>query len=233
VVTETPPVPLGASRAGVLDELRAAGRLVGVDTLAQRLQLHPNTVRFHLDALVQDGLVTRRTEGTRRRGRPRLLFAVADAGPTAGMRNYRLLAEILTTHVATSSADPVDAALRAGREWGRSMARAPGVSRRRPEDAEDEALAQLTDVLTDIGFRPQLVGSRRRIDLHHCPFRELARERGEVVCAVHLGVVQGLLTALDAPVRARRATPFVSPNLCHVHLRAGSETVGTNPLGRA
>ena len=49
---DTPPT----SRALVLDDLLAAGRPVDVDELSRRRQLHPNTVRLHLDALVRSGL---------------------------------------------------------------------------------------------------------------------------------------------------------------------------------
>ena len=50
---------LGRSRAHVLDLLRAAGSTAGVQEIADRAGLHPNTARFHLDALVDAGLAAR------------------------------------------------------------------------------------------------------------------------------------------------------------------------------
>ncbi|MDR3080298.1 MAG: helix-turn-helix domain-containing protein, partial [Streptomyces sp.] len=50
---------LGKSRARVLDLLRAAGRPLGVQEVAEQAGLHPNTARFHLDALVDADLVSR------------------------------------------------------------------------------------------------------------------------------------------------------------------------------
>ena len=47
--------PLGRSRADVLDMLRAADGPLGVREVAQRTGLHPNTARFHLEALVEAG----------------------------------------------------------------------------------------------------------------------------------------------------------------------------------
>ena len=51
--------PLGQSRARVLDLVRAAGSALGVQEVADRTGLHPNTARFHLDGLVEAGLATR------------------------------------------------------------------------------------------------------------------------------------------------------------------------------
>lgn len=209
------PPDLGVSRSRVLEALQAAAAPIGVDVLAERLRLHANTVRSHLDALTRAGLAERRTEAAARRGRPRVLYGLREPSEPSGHRDRRLLAEVLTGHIAATEDDPGRAALHAGREWGRRMAER---SAARGDDGE-QAVDRLVAVMTDVGFRPQPIASRRRIDLHHCPVGELARQHGEVVCAIHLGVVQGLLTALDAPVQAARATPFVNPDLCHVHLR--------------
>jgi predicted ArsR family transcriptional regulator len=48
--------PLGRSRADVLDMLRAADGPLSVREIAQRTGLHPNTARFHLEALTEAGL---------------------------------------------------------------------------------------------------------------------------------------------------------------------------------
>lgn len=219
VSSRVDPGGLGRTRSKVLEELQLAGTPVGVAILAERLGLHPNTVRFHLDVLVRAGLAERSAEPTARPGRPALQFSAAPDSPTAGRRNYRVLAEILTAQITANSPDPTTTALAAGREWGRSLARRPSPTR--PTDAA-EASRQLDRVLTDVGFRPRLVGRgrRRRVELHHCPFRELAATTGDVVCSIHLGVMQGLLAELDAPLQADSAEPFVGPSLCLIHLRS-------------
>jgi predicted ArsR family transcriptional regulator len=83
-------------------------------------------------------------------------------------------------------------------------------------------------MLDDVGFMPQAKtsGRKRQILLHHCPFREAAIEHQEVVCAVHLGLMQGMLTELDAPLVAERLDPFVEPSLCIAHLTTKE---GTQP----
>ena len=64
-----PAPPLGESRARVLEVLRAAGDPVGVQEIAERTGLHPNTARFHLDGLIGAGLGTRRSACLRARCR--------------------------------------------------------------------------------------------------------------------------------------------------------------------
>jgi predicted ArsR family transcriptional regulator len=43
------------------------------------------------------------------------------------------------------------------------------------------------------------------------PFREAAEQHADVVCSVHLGLMRGLLSELDAPLEARRLHSFVEP----------------------
>ena len=214
---------LGETRAEVLDVLRAAGEPLAARDVAHRVDLHANTARFHLDALVEAGLAERAVEDRSRPGRPRVLYAARPEGGAAGRRSYRLLAEILTSYMAAETPRPEQAALTAGRAWGRYL-----TDRRPPFRRVDTAAAvrELVHTLADIGFAPEAVTSsgERQIRLHHCPFREAAEQHGEVVCAVHLGLMQGMLNELNAPVRAARLDPFVEPSLCITHLAPRGDT---------
>src|SRR5215469_15666608 len=93
--------PLGRSRADVLDMLRAADGPLGVRDIANRMRLHQNTARFHLEALVEAGLAVRETEDREAPGRPRIGYRSVSGGP-AGRRRYRLLAEMLTTMITAT-----------------------------------------------------------------------------------------------------------------------------------
>ncbi len=220
---------LGESRLGVLTLLQDAGRPLGVTDVAAATGLHTNTARFHLDGLVNAGLVDRATESREQPGRPRALYTARPGSARGGQRSYRLLAEILTDYLASHAARPAKESLEAGRRWGRNLAQAPSGprQRRRPVDAAG-ATRELVTMLDDVGFRPEARTTRRerQILLRHCPFRETALEHEEVVCAVHLGLMQGMLTELDAPIVAERLDPFVEPSLCIAHLRAkdGAQT---------
>ena len=210
---------LGDSRARVLQVLQSSRTPMGVNEVATRMGLHPNTARFHLDGLVEQGLVERSSEERGVPGRPRALYSASAGSRQAGRRSYRLLAQILTSYLASSTKQPEQAALTAGEEWGRFLGERPEPFRR--VDAAS-ATRQLVDTLNDIGFAPEAVTERRqrKILLHHCPFREAAEQHQSVVCTVHLGLMRGVLEELDAPLEASRLEPFVEPGLCVAHFTA-------------
>lgn len=200
----------------MLDLLRATGQPLGVQDVAQHTGLHLNTARFHLDGLVEAGLVVRRTEGGGRPGRPRIVYRPAPSGTPTGVRSYRLLAEILTG-LASRAANPAGPAMEAGRDWGHYLADRPAPFRR---IQAREAIDKLTGILDDVGFGPEAVPDEQhpQILLRHCPFREIAEHSQQVVCAIHLGLMQGALAEMRAPVTAERLEPFVEPNLCRAQL---------------
>jgi len=204
-------------RAEVLGRLRDAGHPLSVGGVAELTGLHVNTARFHLDGLVEDGLAERRAEERDVPGRPKILYTAP--GETPGPRSYRLLAEMLTGLVASlRNAGPV--AQEVGRSWGRHL-----IERAAPSQRVDagEAVDRLTRLLDGIGFAPEVAAGRSgreaELRLHHCPFLDVAQQHTDVVCAIHLGLMQGALAELDAPVQAVALEPFVTPNLCLARLR--------------
>jgi predicted ArsR family transcriptional regulator len=215
------PVVAGGRREEVLGLLRASDRPLSAAEVAESTGLHLNTARFHLDALVEDRLADRTSEPREVPGRPRILYS-AD-GPVPGPRSYGLLAEMLTGLVA-SLKDAGPAAAHAGRAWGGHL-----VERSAPSEriSAGEAVTRLNRVLDAVGFAPEARTTKQGTEvlLHHCPFREVAEKHTDVVCAIHLGLMQGALEELDAPIDATSLEPFVTPQLCVARLqpkKAGS-----------
>jgi predicted ArsR family transcriptional regulator len=210
--------PLGRSRAGVLDMLRAADGPLGVREVAQRMGLHPNTARFHLEALTEAGLAVRETEDRERPGRPRIGYRAVADGP-AGRRRYRLLAEMLTSLIAGIMPEPGKAAEEAGREWGAYLTEQPAPFQKL---SAQQAIAKLSAIMAEMGFAPQAEagdgGGQYRLCLAQCPFREVAQRHQDVICALHLGLMRGALARMRAPVTADRLDPFAGPSLCVARL---------------
>lgn len=205
-----------ASRIAVLQLLRSRAQPLGVGEVAQQVGLHQNTVRSHLDLLVDSGYAIRRSEAPSGPGRPRVVYE-ATVAPD-GERNYRLLAEILAQHIVATSERPGEAAVNAGRSWAGSTTHrlggeAPGTAAPLPI-SEEAAIVEVVRLLGDNGFAPELSADGTFINLHRCPFRELALSHPDVVCGAHLGVVQGALAELGSMVSATRLLPFVTPGLC-------------------
>ncbi len=209
------PVALSGQRLRVLEYVRAHSP-VRVADAATALDLHPNTVREHLDAVVGLGLAERSTAAALGRGRPATLYRVSAADPTVVVRDYAGLASALAGHLARTSARPERDARAAGIEWGRELIDERSQSGRDPQQSVLEALARL-------GFAPDVeghtLGTRRGIALRRCPLLDAARRYPTIVCQVHLGIVEGMLERLGAP-----STPgldliaFAEPGACRLFL---------------
>jgi predicted ArsR family transcriptional regulator len=106
-------------------------------------------------------------------------------------------------------------AQRAGREWGTYLVERPPPYTTTPSVAARAEVLQLMDRL---GFQPELDADDTRILLHRCPFVDVARRHPDVVCSLHLGIIQGALRTLSAPLDARDLEPFVQPSLCVAHI---------------
>jgi predicted ArsR family transcriptional regulator len=209
-----------ASRTAVLHTLRSSGGALGVADVADVVGLHQNTVRGHLDVLVEAGYAVRRTEAPRGPGRPRIVYEATSA-PEDGS-NYKLIAEVLAEYVASTAANPAQAAAAAGRAWAsgsREPAEEPAEHGAAASPADAQAVLDgLVRLLADGGFQPEVVDSGNAIHLHHCPFGDLAATHPDVVCGAHLGIIQASVAQLGGPVSGTRLLPLVQPQLCVARL---------------
>lgn len=202
------------TRRDLLRFLDRTGTPQNVRAMAAEVDLHPNTVRDHLDLLHRAGLVTRTTESRDKPGRPKVLFEAADRGTRSpGSEGYRFLAEVLAGYMHAHLDNPAAAAEEAGRAWGRYMVEKPD-----PFDLPDsnQVLNQIVTALAEMGFAPEEEGADDRfvIRLHDCPFRDVARSRTDVVCSVHLGMLRGMTEELGESIRVDDLAPFVAPSVC-------------------
>jgi predicted ArsR family transcriptional regulator len=199
-------------RARIVEELDRNPGGLDAHELARRLELHANTVRWHLGILADAGLVASRPGERTSPGRPRVVYALRSETDAARHENYRLLAEILAGTMAELDDGPARAA-EAGRAWGRYLVRRlpPNV---RTSDAA--ATREVVDLLAHEGFRPEAGGGEIR--MHTCPFRELADSSAGIVCAVHRGLISGALEELRSSLEVERLDAFVEPELCVARL---------------
>jgi predicted ArsR family transcriptional regulator len=226
--TDTPPgaVPPPGRRDLILQLLRTSTEPRSIASMADEMAVHPNTIRFHLDALVRTGHVEQVFGETTGPGRPPVLFRASIRMDPAGPTNYRLLANILTSYLAATTTNPTTAAAELGRSWGPSVVG----HRTRGAVSKTQSITDLTDVLADLGFRPEPPAGPRatEIRLRHCPFYELVETHGEMICAVHLGLMQGALATMRAPVTVDHLDSFVEPDLCIAHLAPTSAADGAS-----
>lgn len=215
-MTQGSAAPERPRRRAVLDALRAADEPLGVTEVAGRLGIHVNTARFHLDALVTEGAVERTLAAPSGPGRPRTVHAPRAGMHRDGVRSYHLLSRVLLSHLSAGP-EGSEAAREAGLAWGRYLVDGPSPLQHL---TEEEAVTRLTALLADLGFDPAPgpfrgeSGTPESISVRHCPFLELVEEQGPIVCRVHLGLMQGALTELRAPLTVSGLEPFVEPDVC-------------------
>lgn len=230
--------PLSAARTAVLRALGSEDGAQTVAAVADRLGQHPNTVRDHLDSLLDDGLIERFRAEPAGRGRPAWLYRIApDLGLLAddiGMgfphegREYIDLAVALIDQVADSSPDPGELARQAGRRWGRALADRQRRSDRghRSDTGDDGAdphpatdpRVMMSELLADLRFDPEPGDGASTLRLTTCPFLAAAKRNPQVVCQVHLGIVQGAWERLGGDPATVDLTPFAEPGACLLQL---------------
>jgi predicted ArsR family transcriptional regulator len=193
-------------RRALYGHVVAAGGEVSRNQAAEAVGVQRGLAAFHLDKLVEGGLLeaTFRRLGDRRgpgAGRPAKLYRRATGEVAASLppRTYETAAHLLAEAVEQTGADLElqAAARRAGQDAGRRrLGAVPG-----PE---------VEQVLAARGYEPYRDGTVLR--LRNCPFANLAREFPVLVCAMNLALVEGLLEGTGLP--PGRAVMDPAPGRC-------------------
>ena len=70
-----------------------------------------------------------------------------------------------------------------------------------------------------MGFAPEALTDGTQYQLPAAvPFREVAQNHQDVVCQLHLGLMQGALAQMRAPVTTDQLQPFAEPSPCIANL---------------
>lgn len=210
---------LAGSCQRVLRALRELRGPVPLADVAGAVRLHPNTVREHLDALIEEGLVESTLERSGARGRPRALYRLTPAGAlpsdpgTDALRLAAIILEAFGQDEAKARATAVAAATR----WGNELAAAL-TDCSTPVD-------RLMLALDAVGAEPSVAsresGTVGCVHVEHCPFRPLAAVRPDVVCAIHAAAIERVASGTEGePMTAtvRRSTGREG-GACMVELR--------------
>jgi predicted ArsR family transcriptional regulator len=189
---------------------------VGRDEAAQAVGIGRAITVYHLDKLVESGLLAasyRRPPGRSGpgAGRPAKLYARSgrEFMVTVPPREYELAAHLLAQVVAADSDGPSRAALgEAARRFGEDAGaghRAAGAGR-------------VEDALRAHGFEPW-PGADGTVVLRNCPFHRLATRHRDIVCGMNLALIEGLVTGLRAGGMRPELDP--RPGQCCVVIRTG------------
>ena len=188
---------------------------VGREEAAREVGVATHTARFHLDKLVEEGLLSvdhRRLSGRTGpgAGRPAKVYRRSDAEVAVSLpgREYDLVGHVFAAAVERSlDGAPLTDAL-ADEAW--AAGRRDGTS----YDGKGGELERSAEVLAERGFEPSRVGDG--LVLRNCPFDALAREHTALVCGVNHDYVGGVLDGLGCHHTAARLDP--GPDRCCVRV---------------
>ncbi len=226
----------GDRRTRIIALLRDSREPLSVADVADRVGIHVNTARFHLESLVYASLATRQAETRSGPGRPRVVYTSTLPDPQREQpRGFAQLAQILTAAVAETNPDASRWLYGVGLEWGRFV-----TPKSPPFAAVDETdvSSRLVAMLDELSFDPQLEPApdgRWRLVLNRCPFAEVARKHPGVPCQLHAGLINGSLAEMRSAYRLTALAPHETHECVGLLGLAPDEVLNSVPLeaGRA
>jgi predicted ArsR family transcriptional regulator len=238
-------------RGQLYDFVTGSQEPVGRDEAAAAVGIGRAIAVYHLDKLVESGLLTasyRRPPGRSGpgAGRPAKFYARSgrEFTVTVPPREYELAAHLLAQAVAADPGGASRAALRrAARQFGaeagtahEAAADGPGVGAAHETAADGPAAeaggagdaARVEGALRAHGFEPW-PGAEGGVVLRNCPFHRLAARHREIVCGMNLALIEGLVAGLGAHGMRPELDP--RPGQCCVVIRAGGPPAETARTG--
>lgn len=205
--------------------VRAQASAVSRDEAAAGVGVPRHAAKFHLDKLVDDGLLEaeyRRRSGRQGpgAGRPAKLYRRSSRELAVMLpdRRYELAGQLMARAItdAASKGPPVAEALRgAARDRGRLLG---DEARRRagPRTSQAALLTAVRAVLDEEGYETRR--DPAGLTLANCPFRALSQDYAAVVCGMNLAIMDGLLDGLGQLYLTARPDP--AEGRCCVRLAA-------------
>jgi predicted ArsR family transcriptional regulator len=212
------------TRRALYDLVAASTEAVGRDDAAAASGISRELAAFHLDRLVEAGLL--QTEFRRRSGRtgpgagrPAKLYrrAARDINVSLPARQYERAADLMATALQRlPGGSGIEAAARAARERGTSI----GTEARRRAGrrlGRSRARAALVEVLRGAGYEPD-VDADGTVCLRNCPYDALVPDHRDVTCGMNLAWAEGVIDGLRVPGVSAELAP--EPGRCCVVVRA-------------
>lgn len=211
-------------RRRMYEFIRHSSSPVTRDEAAHSVGISRKLAAFHLDKLVEVGLLTAgyaRPGGAPRVGRAPKVYRPTESDLRISIppREHALLAEILLDAVRLQrpGENGPDAALRVATERGRALGRAERERLKPGRLGAERALTYAGQMLERHGFEPARVAPTR-IQLNNCPFHPLAAKDPGLVCAINHAFLGAFCDGLGAT--AITATLAPRPGACCVELGA-------------
>ncbi|MFD8492324.1 helix-turn-helix transcriptional regulator [Amycolatopsis sp. NPDC059657] len=200
--------------------IRQARRPVTRDEAAASVGISRKLAAFHLDKLVEAGVLRSGYEHAGKVGRAPKVYRPSgvDIRISIPPRQHDVLADILLDAVLTEREGETarDAALRCAYARGSALGEAERERLRTGRLGAERALTVAAGILQRAGFEPAREAPTC-VRLRNCPFHPMAAKAPGLVCGINQAFLSGLLGALEAPAEAVLSP---RPGECCVELRA-------------
>ncbi|MEU9393008.1 transcriptional regulator [Streptomyces sp. NPDC048324] len=210
------------SRRRMFAFIRRAGRAITRDEAAASVGISRKLAAFHLDKLVDAGLLRARygtPGGIRKVGRQPKVYEPTDAQITVSIpdRRHELLADLLLDAVLAEGPgeNAAQAATRAAGRRGRQMGEAAREQTRPGRLGAERGLTACERMLDERGYEP-VRETPTRIRLRNCPFHPLAAKAPDLVCGMNHAFLTGYLDGLQ--ISGVEAALAPEPGECCVQL---------------
>lgn len=186
-----------------------------VEELAKKLNLQTITIRHHLQALMEAGIIEYHEERSGTVGRPRAYYSIVKTPPLANFpkRQYQLLSEaLINSMVEEIGINRTKAVLKKigmsmGEQAVRKLQSEHNLREWSPRDYDKYIVREY---LEEEGAEPEVLettDTRTVYRLHNCLFQEISVKMPEIMCDVlHESFHDGVAKTIDKDLKITRTT---------------------------
>ena len=205
--------------------IRERGTPVGRDEAADAVGISRKLAAFHLDKLVETGLLKahyvrlsgRRGPGA---GRPSKVYEPDETDLTVSIpsRSYDVAGRILLKALESKGRRSRDSIRAAAHQEGQELGRQVRRDKRLRSPGPRKAMEVAQEVLYDRGYEPYR-DEHGAMRLRNCPFHSLAQQSVELVCGMNQAFIAGFLEGMGSKAMGAELDPH--PGQCCVRIDAG------------
>jgi predicted ArsR family transcriptional regulator len=212
-------------RRRLFEVVRGAGRPVSRDQAAEASGISRSLAAFHLDKLVDRGLLTfgyARPEGRSGpgAGRPSKVYEPSDVEVEVSVpeRHYDEIGRMLVDSILAEPGQAArsEVAANVAADEGRRIGEEIRTELRMRPPGTERALATAADILRDRGYEPY-PAEDGALRLRSCPFHAIARHAPELVCRMNRSFIEGIVRGIGNQSLEVGLEP--TPGQCCVVLR--------------
>lgn len=177
---------------------------VTVHEIAGEFSIHVNVARLHLTKLTDVNLLQAETKKTGKGGRPSRYYHPAPEAVqlTFPFRDYQLLSKIAIQALTNLGTEGMHALHEVGQQFGAETIKQAILSKYVNETklTFEQRILIFKDACNTAGLSPAISVDENSqmisLQIHNCPFKELASKEPSAICAMHTSLLKGIAESI-------------------------------------